>query len=321
MKTLLIVDLQNDFLPGGALAVPEGDTIVPVINELMPEYDLVVATQDWHPENHGSFAATHPEHEIGDTIDLAGLKQVLWPVHCIEDSLGAGFAPGLHSHRIDHVIRKGGNPGVDSYSGFHDNGRRHHTGLDEYLRDREVNEVHVVGLATEYCVKFTALDAREAGFVTVLIEDACRGADLAAGDVDRAIATMAEAGITITRSDELLEDSLVLYRPVGPDEYALIKANGFKAWPPRLPGQPIFYPVTNQAYAEQIARDWNLPESDCAYVTRFRVRREFLRNYPRKVVGGRRHEELWIPAEDLDALKDHLDGPIEITTKLEPTEA
>jgi nicotinamidase/pyrazinamidase len=188
MKTaLLIVDIQNDFLPGGALAAPGGDGIVPLVNQLMPEYDLVVATQDWHPADHGSFAANHDGRKVGERIDLHGLEQVLWPVHCVEGSPGADFAPGLDTDRIDHVVRKGLDPAVDSYSGFFDNGHRNPSGLAEYLRDQDVTHVHVVGIATDYCVKFTALDALAEGFRTTLIEDACRGVDLNAGDVERAV--------------------------------------------------------------------------------------------------------------------------------------
>jgi ADP-ribosylglycohydrolase len=204
MKTLLIVDLQNDFLPGGPLAVADGDRIVPVVNELLPAYDLVVATQDWHPENHGSFADSHPGREPGEIIQLDGLEQVLWPVHCVGGTPGADFAPGLDVTRLDHIVRKGGDPMVDSYSGFHDNGRRHATGMTEYLQDQGVAEVHVVGLATDYCVRCTALDAVREGFRTTVINDACRGVDMASGDVERALAEMRKAGVVIANSRDIL---------------------------------------------------------------------------------------------------------------------
>lgn len=318
MKALLVIDIQNDFLPGGPLGVAEGDTIIPIVNELMAAYNLVVATRDWHPENHGSFAVNHEGGSVGDFIDLNGLEQILWPVHGGAGTEGAAFAPELRRDLFDRIFEKGTDPGIDSYSGFFDNGHRQDTGLAGYLREQRIEEVHVVGLATDYCVKFTALDAVSEGFRTVLIEDATRGVNLAEGDVDHAIQEMRGAGVRIVRSGEILGETLALYRPVGPEEFALLKASNFEAWPPRLPEQPIFYPVTNEAYAEQIACEWNLPASGSAWVMRFKVNREFLRPYPRKVVGGREHEEFWIPAEDLDALNRNLDGPIEIVKKLEP---
>ena len=195
MPTLIIVDVQNDFCPGGALAVPEGDQIVPLINSLQLRYDLVVATQDWHPADHGSFAANHPGRSPGELIELAGLPQVLWPVHCVQDTPGAEFHPGLNRDRIARVFRKGTNPQIDSYSGFFDNGHRASTGLGEFLRQRGVKEVHVCGLATDYCVKWTALDAVDLGFETYLLEDACRGVELHPGDVQKAIDQMRRQGV------------------------------------------------------------------------------------------------------------------------------
>ncbi|MGJ8724170.1 MAG: bifunctional nicotinamidase/pyrazinamidase [Roseibacillus sp.] len=194
MKALLIVDLQNDFLPGGALGVNGGDELVPHINELLPHYDLVVATQDWHPADHGSFASNHPGKEIGDTIKLAGLPQILWPTHCVQGTTGANFAPGLDTGRIDTVFRKGIDPAIDSYSGFYDNGHRNSTGLADYLRDKGVSNLHVCGIATDYCVKFTVLDALKENFPTTLLTDACRGVDLTLGDIERALQEMKAAG-------------------------------------------------------------------------------------------------------------------------------
>jgi nicotinamidase/pyrazinamidase len=196
-RALIIVDVQNDFLPGGALGVREGDVIVPRINALMDDFELVVATQDWHPREHGSFAANHPGKHVGDVIELNGLPQILWPVHCVQGTRGAEFAPGLNSGRIAKVFRKGTDPAIDSYSGLFDNGHRRSTGLGEDLHGRGVREVHLVGIATDYCVKFTALDAAAAGFEVVLINDACRGVELQPGDVDRAIAAMQAAGVRI----------------------------------------------------------------------------------------------------------------------------
>jgi nicotinamidase/pyrazinamidase len=202
-KALILVDLQNDFMPGGALPVREGDLVVPLANQLMHRFPLVVATQDWHPAKHGSFAANHPGAKPGDVVDLHGLPQVLWPVHCVQDTPGAAFHRDLDVKRIAQVFRKGTDPLVDSYSGFFDNGHRKATGLSEFLKGRGVDEVYVLGLATDYCVKSTALDACALGFRTFLIEDACRGVDLKPGDVRNAIKAMRQAGVAITASDEL----------------------------------------------------------------------------------------------------------------------
>ncbi|MGA2259216.1 MAG: bifunctional nicotinamidase/pyrazinamidase [Thermoguttaceae bacterium] len=195
MSALIIVDVQNDFCSGGALAVPEGDQIVPLINRIQPRYDLVVATQDWHPRDHGSFAANHPGRRPGEMIDLAGLPQVLWPVHCVQGTPGAEFHKALNFGRVARVFRKGMNPQIDSYSGFFDNGHRASTGLAEYLCERGVKEVHICGLATDYCVKFTALDAVALGLETYLLEEACRGVELHHGDVQHAIEEMRRGGV------------------------------------------------------------------------------------------------------------------------------
>ena len=203
MNALILVDIQNDFVTGGALAVPKGEFIVPVVNRLQPLFPVVVATQDWHPANHSSFAANHADRNPGEVIDLHGLPQILWPMHCVQETPGADFVPGLNRDRWKKVFRKGTDARVDSYSGFFDNGHRHATGLGDYLREQRVTDVYLAGLATDYCVKFTALDARELGFKTHLIEDACRGVNLAEGDVDRAIDELLEAGVEIVSSSEL----------------------------------------------------------------------------------------------------------------------
>ena len=204
MNALLVVDVQNDFCPGGALAVAEGDQVVPVVNRLMPHFDLVVATQDWHPPDHGSFAANHPGKQPGDMIELDGLEQILWPVHCVQGTRGAEFHPDLKAQQIVRVFRKGTDPRIDSYSGLFDNGRRKATGLGDYLKRRGIRNVYVAGLTTDYCVQFTALDAVELGFRTAVILDATRGVDLAPGDVEKAIETMREAGVAITSSHEVV---------------------------------------------------------------------------------------------------------------------
>ncbi|MBN1911917.1 MAG: bifunctional nicotinamidase/pyrazinamidase [Pirellulales bacterium] len=197
MKALILVDIQNDFIPGGALAVRDGDQVVPAANRLMPRFELVVATKDWHPANHLSFASQHPGKGIGDVIDLNGLPQVLWPDHCVEGTPGAEFVPGLDVIGITQVFEKGTDRTVDSYSGFFDNGRRQATGLEDFLRGRHVDEVFILGLATDYCVKFTALDAASLGFKTHLLLDGCRGVDLRPGDVDRAVEEMRAAGVLV----------------------------------------------------------------------------------------------------------------------------
>lgn len=203
MKALILVDLQNDFLPTGALPVPEGDEVIPVANRLIPHFDLVVATQDWHPADHGSFAASHPDKQPGEMIELDGLPQVLWPGHCVQNTPGAAFAPTLDTAGITHAVQKGTDRQIDSYSGFFDNGQRQATGLDDLLKAHGVTEVYIHGLATDYCVKFTALDARRLGFTTYLVTDGCRGVNLQPGDVEQAISEMLEAGIALLNSYEI----------------------------------------------------------------------------------------------------------------------
>jgi nicotinamidase/pyrazinamidase len=197
MKTLLLIDIQSDFLPGGTLAVPGGDEIIPVVNALLPHFDLIVATQDWHPPEHGSFAVNHPGRAPFEQAELDGLPQTLWPVHCVQNTGGALFAPGLDTRRIARVFPKGMNPRVDSYSGFFDNGRRAATGLSEWLKEQGITELSVCGLATDYCVKFTVLDALREGFCVTLLTNACRGVNLAPGDVERAITEMHAAGAVV----------------------------------------------------------------------------------------------------------------------------
>ena len=202
-RALLLIDLQNDFLPGGALAVPHGDEVISVANAIQPQYELIVATQDWHPANHGSFAANHPGKRLFEEIDLEGLCQTLWPVHCVQGTLGADFAPGLDRSRWSTVFQKGTDPKVDSYSGLFDNGRRRATGLGEYLTSRGVTSVDVMGLATDYCVKWTALDAVELGLSVRLIIDGCRGVNLRPGDDQRAISQMQSRGVQLIESNQI----------------------------------------------------------------------------------------------------------------------
>jgi nicotinamidase/pyrazinamidase len=202
-RALVLVDLQNDFCPGGALEVRRGDEVVEVANRVARHFDLVVATQDWHPRDHGSFAANHPDKQPYEVVDLDGLPQVLWPVHCVQDTPGAAFHAGLDRGRVARVFSKGADPAVDSYSGFHDNGRRRSTGMGEWLREQGVDTVYVLGLATDYCVKFTALDGRQDGFEVCLIADGCRAVELAPGDGERAIEAMRGSGVVIIESGDL----------------------------------------------------------------------------------------------------------------------
>lgn len=204
MIALLLIDIQNDFMPFGALPVPDGDAVVDVANTLARRFDLVVATQDWHPAGHGSFASSHGGKAPGEIVDLGGVEQVLWPDHCVQGMPGASFHSALDVECIDSVVRKGADPSIDSYSGFFDNGHRRDTGLADLLRAKGVTDVVVLGLATDYCVRFTALDARELGFGVTLAVDGCRAVDLQAGDGERAIAQMAAASCRISTSTELL---------------------------------------------------------------------------------------------------------------------
>lgn len=199
---LLVVDVQNDFLPGGRLAVPDGDAVVPAINALAKKFEDVVLTQDWHPAGHASFASSHPGKKPFERIPLAYGEQVLWPDHCVQGTRGAEFAPGLAVPHAALVIRKGFHPGIDSYSGFVEADGTTPTGLKGYLRERGFGRVFLAGLATDYCVAFSALDARAAGFETIVIEDACRGIDLD-GSLAAAWERMEAAGVRRVRIADL----------------------------------------------------------------------------------------------------------------------
>jgi nicotinamidase-related amidase/8-oxo-dGTP pyrophosphatase MutT (NUDIX family) len=229
MNALILVDLQNDFCPGGALPAPQGDQVVGVANRITPLFDLIVATQDWHPADHGSFAAIHPGKEPGDMIELAGVRQILWPIHCVQGTSGADFHSGLDRSRIARVFHKGDDPKFDSYSGFFDNGRRKSTGLGEYLKERGVTAVYICGLATDYCVKWTALDAIDLGFETFLVEDACRGVNADAGDVERAIQEMQHKGVIVIRSDQV-RNSIDEPRVLGEGRFARLLSHRGWEW-------------------------------------------------------------------------------------------
>lgn len=202
MRALIIVDVQNDFLPGGALGIPGGDLIIPIINALIPRFPLVIATQDWHPPEHQSFAANHTGKKVGDVIAVHGIEQVLWPVHCVRFTKGAQLAPSLDKSHIESCFYKGTDPWIDSYSAFFDNARQKSTGLHDHLQSNKVDEVVIVGLATDYCVLYSAIDAIDLGYRTVVIEDACCGINLSPDDVSDALATMKEKGVKIFKSEE-----------------------------------------------------------------------------------------------------------------------
>ncbi|MBN1905038.1 MAG: bifunctional nicotinamidase/pyrazinamidase [Deltaproteobacteria bacterium] len=196
-KALILVDIQNDFIPGGALAVAGGDEIIEVANRAMKHFNHIIAKQDWHPADHKSFASQHKGKKPGEFIELNGIQQILWPDHCIMETRGAEFAPGLDTGSITKVIRKGMNREVDSYSGFFDNAQNHPTGLEDYLRSQEITDLYIMGLATDYCVKFTALDARRLGFNTNLIIEGVRGVEVNPGDCDKAVEEMKKAGVMV----------------------------------------------------------------------------------------------------------------------------
>lgn len=205
MRALLVVDVQNDFMPFGSLPVRDGDQVVPVANALASAFDLVVATQDWHPASHGSFASNHPGASPGDVVELGGVEQVLWPDHCVQNSPGASFHSGLDVARISAVVRKGTDPDIDSYSGFFDNGHRKDTGLAELLRETGVTDIWIAGLTTDYCVKFTALDGVELGFGVTIVSDGVRAVNLAAGDGAAALRAMRDAGCRIATSGDVAD--------------------------------------------------------------------------------------------------------------------
>lgn len=200
MRALILVDLQYDFCPGGALAVQRGDETIAIANRLMPHFSTIVCTQDWHPADHRSFAVNNPGTKPGDVIDLDGVPQMMWPAHCVQDTHGVEIHDGLDRSRINDVIRKGTDAAIDSYSGFFDNGHQKATGLAAWLQERWVKQVYIMGLATDYCVKFTAIDAAKLGFEVRLIEDGCRAVEMTAGDGERAVGEMRDAGVTVVES-------------------------------------------------------------------------------------------------------------------------
>jgi len=202
-KALILVDIQQDFLPGGSLAVPEGDAVVPVANQSMKAFDLILATQDWHPADHRSFASQHQGRKPGDVIQWKGFSQILWPDHCVQHTSGADFAPGLKVDKINHIFLKGTLKDMDSYSGFFDNGHINATGMGDFLQANHVRDVTILGLATDYCVKFTVLDACDLGLSVCIIQEGIRGVELEKGDCERALSQMKDAGANIISIHDL----------------------------------------------------------------------------------------------------------------------
>ncbi|MGA2761939.1 MAG: bifunctional nicotinamidase/pyrazinamidase [Spirochaetia bacterium] len=202
-RVLLIIDVQNDFCPGGSLAVEGGDQVAEVINRLMPRFGRVVATQDWHPKDHVSFASSHPGRKVLDVVDADGIEQVLWPDHCVQGTRGAELFPRLDVGSIELILRKGLRRKLDSYSAFFENDHRTDTGLRHYLKGLGAREVAVCGLATDYCVRASALDARRLGFDVSVIRDACRGVDFPMGSIDKALMEMEGAGIRLITSADV----------------------------------------------------------------------------------------------------------------------
>jgi nicotinamidase/pyrazinamidase len=197
VRALVVVDVQNDFCPGGALAVAEGDAVVPVINALLPRFPLAVATQDWHPPGHASFASSHPGHRPLEVIELNGIEQVLWPDHCVQGTSGADFHPGLERRPLRAIIRKGTDPRVDSYSAFRDNHREHPTGLASLLRELGVEHVVIVGLTTDYCAATSARDAVELGFKAEIWLPATRPVGAPPGHTERTLGELRGLGVTL----------------------------------------------------------------------------------------------------------------------------
>ncbi|MCX7910085.1 MAG: bifunctional nicotinamidase/pyrazinamidase [Endomicrobia bacterium] len=201
-KALIIIDVQNDFCPQGALPVPDGDKIIPIINNITKKFFKVVATQDWHPKNHISFASTHNKN-VGETIKFKGHIQFLWPDHCVEGSYGAEFHKDLNLNDVDLIIRKGTNPNVDSYSAFLENDKKTQTGLHYYLKGLGIKEVYICGLALDYCVYFSACDAKKFGFKTYVVLDATKGVDVPKGNIEKTLSNMKSLGIKIITHEKI----------------------------------------------------------------------------------------------------------------------
>ncbi len=203
MTALILVDIQNDFMPGGSLPVKDGNEILPVVNQLLKmPFDLIIATKDWHPPDHGSFAETHHK-KPGERIDLEGLDQILWPVHCVQNTNGAEFAPGWDSSAVQRVFYKGTDKTIDSYSTFFDNGHRRNTGLDGFLKSKGIHTLYIAGLATDYCVKYSVLHAKELHYDVFVVKDGCKGINLQPHDVQNALDEMQAVGAHVVTSKNI----------------------------------------------------------------------------------------------------------------------
>lgn len=203
MKALLVIDIQNDFCPGGALAVPEGDSIIPIVNRLIDSFDIIIQTQDWHPSGHSSFASSHEGKNPFDPIQMEYGEQVLWPDHCVQGSEGANFHPNLNTNKSQVIVRKGFRIDIDSYSTFYENDKKTTTGLTGYLNERGITDLYTVGLATDFCVKWSVLDGLKEGFKMILVEDAVRGIDLN-GSVEDSLKEMKSKGVQFIQSNDLI---------------------------------------------------------------------------------------------------------------------
>jgi len=200
---LLLIDIQNDFCPGGALAVADGGAVVPVANRLMSYFKTIIATQDWHPKNHASFASQHEGKVPGDFIEQHGKPQILWPDHCVQQTKGAALHPDLNNKPITQIFQKGTNREIDSYSAFYDNNHLRDTGLTAWLRSHHITDLYVMGLATDFCVMYSCIDAINDGFSVMLIEDGCRGINILPGDAFAAIETLKNYGVKVIRSKDI----------------------------------------------------------------------------------------------------------------------
>jgi nicotinamidase/pyrazinamidase len=200
---LIVIDVQNDFCPGGSLAVEGGDRILPVVNSLARKFRRVIATKDWHPADHVSFASQHEGHEPMETIKVDGRDQILWPDHCVQTTKGAEFHPDFDTHPVDLIVHKGTNPGLDSYSAFFENDHKTPTGLEGYLKSLDISTVYIVGLAADVCVYFSAMDARKVGLETYLVTDGTRGVDQPEGNVERTREDMKQNGVRFVTSGEV----------------------------------------------------------------------------------------------------------------------
>lgn len=202
LTALLLVDIQNDFMPGGALEVQKGDQIIPAVKRLIElPFEVILASKDWHPSNHISFAATHHK-QAGEVITVEGIEQILWPVHCVHDTAGSDFYPGWNTDRVHKVFHKGTDPEIDSYSAFFDNSRNKSTGLGEYLKKKGIKTLFLAGLTTEYCVKYSAIDAISMGLQVYVVADACKGVNLRPNDSKNALREMEAAGVLVVSTDE-----------------------------------------------------------------------------------------------------------------------